>query len=299
MNLFNLNHYGGKSIKKTKKKKKYKQHLCSPKKNKYTLKFSCFTPRLMRKLKRLWDKKNPDDKIESNIRDYKAVWLELRKKIKHCDNEACWLKHECIKNNIPEYHWKKLFAPKKPASWKSKPNEWLDTFNIRDVMKQWEKKYDNFFFIGPSPIDYDTITGGSCVEDELCNFNLKETIEKGITKVGIIFNLDKHNQGGSHWVTVFLNIKKKKIYYFDSYAKNIPPQIWKFVKTVKKQGKKEGLDIKYKKIKLRHQYGESECGMYGLYFIITLLKNKPVSLFERKIIKDEEMLELRNAYFND
>ena len=61
-------------------------------------------------------------------------------------------------------------------------------------MKQWEKKYDNFFFIGPSPIDYDTITGGSCVEDELCNFNLKETMKKGITKVGVIFNLDKHNQ---------------------------------------------------------------------------------------------------------
>ena len=103
MNLFNLNHYGGKSIKKTKKKKKYKQHICSPKKNKYTLKFSCFTPRLMRKLKRLWDKKNPDDKIESNISDYKAVWLELRKKIKHCDNEACWLKHECIKHHHFEF----------------------------------------------------------------------------------------------------------------------------------------------------------------------------------------------------
>ena len=166
-------------------------------------------------------------------------------------------------------------------------------------MKQWEKKYNNFFFIGPSPIDYYTISEGSCVTDELCNFNLKKIMNKGITKVGVIFNLDKHNQEGSHWVTVFLNIKKKRIFYFDSYAKKIPKEIWKFVKMVKKQGKKEGIDIKYKKIQLRHQYEESECGMYGLYFIITLLKNKPVSIFERRIIRDEEMIELRNAYFND
>ena len=44
MNLFNLNHYGGKSIKKTKKKKKYKQHLCSPKKKQiYTQIFLLYT----------------------------------------------------------------------------------------------------------------------------------------------------------------------------------------------------------------------------------------------------------------
>ena len=48
MNLFNINHYGGKT---KKKKKKNIKNNCSPKKNKYTLKFSCFTPRLMRKLK--------------------------------------------------------------------------------------------------------------------------------------------------------------------------------------------------------------------------------------------------------
>ena len=294
MNIFNfLNN----SKKKT--KKKYKKYKCSPKKKKYTLKFTCFTPRLMRKLKRLWNNKNPDDKIFSKNRDYKGIWLELKKKMKNCNSEACWLKHECIKNNIPEYHWKKLFAPKKPKTWKSKPNEWLNNFNISDVMKQWEKKYDDFLFIGPSPIDYDTNLGNNCVTDELCNFNLRNLINKGITKVGIIFNLDKHNEGGSHWVTVFLNIKKKRIFYFDSYAKTIPKQILKFVKTVQKQGIKEGINIKYKSIKLRHQYGNSECGMYGLYFIITLLKNKPVSLFERKIIRDEEMLELRNEYFND
>jgi len=289
---------------KTKKnKKKFKTVKCSPKKNKYTLKFSCFTPRLMRKLRKIWNDKHPNNKIKSKLRDYKGIWNELQEKMsEECYDESCWLKKEFIKNKIPEYHWQKLFAPKKPKSWKKNPNEWLNTYDIRDVMNQWEKKYHNFKFIGPSPIDYDTTFSSlksDCVTKKLCSFNLKDYIDKDITKVGVIFNLDKHNQSGSHWVSVFLNIKKRRIFYFDSYAKPIPKQIFKFIKTVKKQGKKLDIDIRYKSIKLRHQYGNSECGMYGLYFIITLLKNKPVSLFERKIIRDKEMLELRNEYYND
>ena len=295
MNIFN-NYI---SKKKT-KKNKFKKHICSPKKKKYTLKYSCFTPRLMRKLRRIWNKKNPNNKITSEKNNYKGIWKELKNKMKNvCDNEACWLKHECIKNDIPEYHWNKLFAPKKPKSWKNNPNEWLSNFDISDVIKQWEKKYNNFYFIGPTPINYDTIVSGSCVEDELCNFNLKKIINKGINKVGIVFNLDKHDESGSHWVTVFLDIIKKKIYYFDSYAKRIPKEIKRFIDNVKKQGKKNNLNIKYKKIKLRHQYGYSECGMYGLYFLISLLNNIPVNYFEKDIIPDKEMLKLRNEYFND
>ena len=206
MNIFN-NYI---SKKKT-KKNNFKKHICSPKKKKYTLKYSCFTPRLMRKLRRIWNKKNPNNKIKSEKNNYKGIWKELKNKMKDvCHNEACLLKSEFIKNDIPEYHWNKLFAPKKPKSWKNKPNEWLSNFDIRDVIKQWEKKYNDFYFIGPTPINYDTHVEGSCVEDELCKFNLKKIINKGINKVGVIFNLDKHNESGSHWVTVFLDIIKKK-----------------------------------------------------------------------------------------
>ena len=38
-------------------------------------------------------------------------------------------------------------------------------------------------------------------------------IMKGKTNIGIIFNLDPHYKQGSHWVAVFIKVRKKEIYY--------------------------------------------------------------------------------------
>ena len=58
-------------------------------------------------------------------------------------------------------------------------------------MRQYEEKYPDFEFLGPSPIDFDTHKmHGECVWDELYKFSLKKTKDDGIKKVGIIFNLD-------------------------------------------------------------------------------------------------------------
>ena len=42
-------------------------------------------------------------------------------------------------------------------------------------MKQYEKKYNNFRFLGPSPINYDyLIYDNECVWNELCNLLFKK-----------------------------------------------------------------------------------------------------------------------------
>ena len=71
----------------------------------------------------------------------------------------------------------------------------------------------------------------------MCTFDLKSQIQSGKTKVGIIFNLDPHNKGGSHWVALFVDCKKHKIYYFDSYGDPIPERIMRLVKTIKEQAR--------------------------------------------------------------
>ena len=63
------------------------------------------------------------------------------------------------------------------------------------VMRQYEHTFKNFIFIGPSPIDYDTRKlFGTCVWEELCNFNLNEYIKKKKDKIGIIFNLSPSSE---------------------------------------------------------------------------------------------------------
>jgi hypothetical protein len=169
-------------------------------------------------------------------------------------------------------------------------------------MNQYEKKYKCFEFIGPSPIDYDTqVMYGECVWDELCKFDLKEQIKKGKTKIGIIFNLDPHYKGGSHWVSLFMNIKKGTIFYFDSAGDDIPKQITKFVNNVIDQGKKNDIFFVFdKNYPVEHQYGNTECGVYSLYFIVHMLEDKITGHYlKTHILKDSYIEKFRDIYFND
>lgn len=284
-----------------KKNNKFIKENCSPKNGK-RLRFTCYTKDGLFKLKEIWNVKHHDNKIKSN--SPKGIWKSLKYLMRNtCNKESCWLKHECTKNDIPSHMIKSNFAPKMPKEWKRKPTEWLNSLDIINIMKQWEKVYKQFRFIGPSPINYDDhLVNGECVWEELCHFNLKELINEGVEKVGIIFNLDKHDKSGSHWVSVFIDIVLKKIYYFDSYGDKQPRRIKRFINKISKQFKQLNMKVDYKLNKNRHQYSDSECGMYCLYFIIQLLKaNSSLLKFnslQYKKIPDKYMKKLRKRYFN-
>ena len=48
-----------------------------------------------------------------------------------------------------------------------------------------------------------------------------------------------------------------------------------------------------------HQEGNTECGMYSLYFIISLIEDTVnPNYFKSKKISDAEMENLRDRYFN-
>lgn len=289
--------YKNKSKNKTKNKtKKLKKMTCSPKKN--SLKYTCYTKKALFNLKNAWNKRHCDSKIYSD--NPKEIWIQLNKAMNStCHKESCWIKHQCIKNDINVKKMNKMFAPTSPKSWKKNKYEWLSTTDIEKVMKQWEKYDKTFRFLGASPLDYDKILyKNECVWNDLCNFNLKEELDKNYKKFGIVFNLDKHNKSGSHWVSVFIDTYKKHIYFFDSYGDPPPSRIMKFCKNVKKQAKK--LNQKYKIIhnKKRHQYKDGQCGMYSMYFIICLLKGDTFENINKNIIKDDKMSRFRNKYFN-
>ena len=288
--------------KRNKKKKKTRKLKikCAPKAKNETLPYTCYTAKGLHKIKNIWNKKHPDRKIKSNRP--RNIWRALQYALnKSCNRESCWLKQKFIKEDIDLETKEYTFAPEAPKEWKENPNEWLTSIDILEVMKQYERTYKCFDFIGPSPIDYDKhIAYGECVWEELCEFSLKKQLKEGKTKIGIVFNLDPHNKPGSHWIAMFIHTKKKEIYYLDSYGEKIPRQVKKFAKKVQKQSLKIGDKKEYKLIenKRRHQFSESECGMYSLYFIIQMLKGTTFKKFTSKRIKDNYMMKLRKIYFN-
>ena len=98
---------------------------------------------------------------------------------------------------------------------------------------------------------------------------------------------------------VDIHIKKGEIYYLDSYGEKIPKQINKFSNKVKKQANALNLPkFILHENKRRHQFSESECGMYSLYFIIQMLKNDNFKKFTKQRITDKYMKKLRKIYFN-
>ena len=281
---------------KNKTKKSFKADQCAPRNKFY---FTCYSTDALFKLKDKWNLRHEDNKIESN--DPQTIWKKLKYFMKNtCFRESCWLRQNFIKYKLDDELLHYTFAPKYPNEWKRKPNEWLSSEDILNVMHQYEKKFRNFEFMGPSPVDYNLKKyHGECVWDELCKFNLTNALKNNKKNVGIIFNLDKHYQSGSHWVAVFLSMDKKEIYYFDSYGDKPPSNILRFIKGIQKQGENLGLKIKYLYNNNRHQYGNSECGMYCLYFIISMLQyGGNFQHFLETKIPDKEVMDLRKVYFN-
>jgi hypothetical protein len=207
------------------------------------------------------------------------------------------------KNTKMEKELLKVFAPESPKEWKKNPNEWLSSLDIIQVMNQYEKKYKCFDFLGPSPIDYDTHQlNGECVWEELCHFDLSNQILKGKTKIGIIFNTDPHYKGGQHWISLFINVKKQTIFFFDSAGDEIPDQIKKFANNVCEQGNKLTKPIHFKfdqNFPVEHQYNNTECGVYSLFFIVHMLEDKiNGDYLKTHILKDKYIEKFRKIYYN-
>jgi hypothetical protein len=275
---------------------------CSPKDKNEIKNFTCYTDKTLFQLRDKWNLRHPYEKINTN--DTKEIHKILSNYLSDlCNKESCWLKQKHEFGKLDE-DFKDSFAPESPYEWKKNPNEWLSSIDIIKVMKQYEKAYKCFDFIGPTPIDFDKKKlYGECVWEELCNFDLKQQIKEGKTKIGIIFNTDPHDKRGKHWISMFINIKKGKIFFFDSVGDKAPDEIMNFVERIKTQGKQLKPKINFiydENHPVEHQYGNTECGVYSIFFIIHMLEDKLTEHYlKTHILKDEYMEKFRKIYFND
>ena len=225
-------------------------------------------------------------------------WMTRRTR---CRSERCWLEKVPMDGGKKKELVKQYFRPTMPDSWTNDPDEWLDSNNIGDVIKQYEEVYPHFKFYGTNPIDFaapdpynkEAAAQNKCLQDEICKMSLSDLKAQGKTKLGFVYNLDPSNKGGSHWIASFTDIPGHKTYYFDSYGMAPPPQIARFMRSLTLQDPKMKLAYNSR----RFQYGNSECGMYCLYFLIRMLKGENFRKFCRRAPRDHEVMELRKLLF--
>jgi len=281
----------------------YNKNHCSPKafnNNNNT----CLNRKLLEKLAVILNQNPNCEKIDKNSHDdelYKKISNNMSK-ISDCKSEHCWLTvqdivHKLKSNEIEEFN--EQFKPKMPEDWKSKPNEWLNTSDIDNVMEQYEKYDNEFEYLGAHPIDAQKCS----VSKEVCKINIKNLMKKNKNKIGIIFNTDYSTGPGEHWVSFYADLKgrnrKKKpgLYFFDSVADEPQKEIFDLVDRLKKQGKRNGIKLDFFYNDIQHQKKNTECGIYSLYFLISMLHNVDFKKFVKKIKNDEFMEKYRKIFY--
>lgn len=158
--------------------------------------------------------------------------------------------------------------------------------------------------------------------------------DKGIRKIATVFNLDCASGGGFHWTSLFIDMSKLKstgkatVEYFDSVGDHgvvgqrgprlDPPvhnnkkfkehrggygscsrvEIPQFLELLKEELVSMGAkDAQVVRNDYAHQKGDTECGVYALYFITQRLKGVPFDEFIINEMTDSDMNRLRKFFF--
>jgi hypothetical protein len=172
------------------------------------------------------------------------------------------------------------------------PIEWLNNFDIISIMKQYESSHPHFIFLGAVPAD--------CHEIETCGLygDIYEKIKKKHNNIGVVFNLDRSGQSGSHWVGIFIDTKKGKIYYCDSNGKPPNSSIQKFIDIfLECHYNKYGEKAEYACNSNKYQKDKSECGVYSCNFIIRMLSGESFESVINNPLTFTEINSCRNVYF--
>jgi hypothetical protein len=278
---------------------------CSPQFN--SNKDSCYTLKDLQEITKNYNKSLKNGKkIKVNQSKEKLYNSLIKANYNKCgDNEYCWLKQNYMLINKDVNKFLEKFRPERPNTWEDNPKQWLNTYNLVNVMTQYEKKYKNFKFLGVHPIDFAfKINNSTCISQNMCDLNINNLIKNKIYKIGNIFNLDKHYQSGSHWVSLFANINPKSknygIFYYDSNGNGAPAEVKNFAsKLINDNLKLSNKKLKFYQNNIKHQFKNSECGIFSLHFIDQSLKNISFDKFiNNKNLTDESMFKLRNKFFN-
>lgn len=252
--------------------------------------------------------KSSTNKIKVSV-SKKAIVRQFKEKLgAMCGTaEHCWVQQDFVSSQTRNKILNKAFRPLKPKEWYKNRKTWLNTYDIQKVMKQYEEKYKDFWFIGVFPIDFnEKDEHGYCVAPEMCSFDVSSVIDKKKKRFGMVLNLDRHDQSGSHWVAVYCGLDPKKsnfgIYYYDSVAYPPPKQVAMFMKLVEKQvnqmyGKDVGKRFAMRYNKIQKQFDNYDCGVFSEVFLTQVLKRIPFDDVCRRMKTDREINMLRDVLY--
>jgi hypothetical protein len=252
---------------------------------------SVFDEQEIKRLCEVYNREHPRETPINCDKSAEDIWRDLQHRLgAKCKTGRA----ECIVSSL-------LRRPRAPKEWTLNREEWLSSDDIDAVEKNYMDVFADYAYIGTVPMDFDLQDETrKCLVSTLCSLKLPDMVKKGKERIGIVINTDPHDGPGQHWVAVFCDLRREleypRVTYFDSYAHKPEPEIKILMKRWAEQWDATGVHANPMKLtfnKTRHQYKDSECGMYCLYFHYACLMNIPMD--ER--MPDDVINAFRNLLF--
>jgi len=279
----------------------FKESHCSPGNDNNGI--SCLDEKLILKIARILNKNNYKIDLNDDINKIHKNISKILKNISKSNYEESWRDINLITNNLNNRDIKKLndsFKPNKPDEWDNNKNTWLTNVDIDNVLKQYNNKYNDYYYHGALPVDFDVEeSNGDCLVDNLCKFDINKLEKDGKKKIAMVFNTDPHNKSGEHWISLYIdcvgkNIGQPCIYFFDSVGDPPPKEIKDFIDDTRKSSNK---NYTYIENDVEHQSGNTECGVYCLHFLDYMINGGNFMKYIKNKKNDKFMEKYRTIFF--
>ncbi len=267
--------------------------------------YTCLSHEQLRKIAQLYNRNHPEQEINVNL-PMENLYDELMNRNPECQGkgDACLIERCYVRNNSIYDEVNQALLPIRPK----KSNAWLSTEDIDQYLERLMKLHSDFIAFRPVPIDFAKPMVGcqyiERLEQKFClhNLDLNRIYKQGIRKIGIVYNTDPSTKKGQHWIALFIDLNKREINYWDSYGQcPAPPEIVDFINVLKPQApnvyKNKSAKFTVNCNTIRHQYGDTECGVYCLNFIQKSVDNVDFYQIISNVIDDERMNRMRDNFF--
>ena len=158
----------------------------------------------------------------------------------------------------------------------------LTTQDFFNILEQYETAYPDFRALGAVPANFCDLT----YTKEVCRLSLRQMLTAGKRRAAVVFNTDPGHRGGQHWVMLWIDTTRPTtdIAYFDSEAEPPAPEIKALMerlhaeaRRMHAQGKLPAPRSPRNAVRVRHQRGGRECGIYCIFFVDALLRGTPIA----------------------
>lgn len=245
------------------------------------------------------------------------LWHQVNDRLSDvCTDEHCWASKVRNGRQIASV----AFRPPMSKSMRNNPTQWLSTSDISSVMKQYETAFKGFRFIGPVAIDFmsplnsqsrsrfGSSISSKCVSEELCRMDLTEWWRQGVRQIGVVFNMDAHDMPGSHWVALHCSLVRNEVCYYDSYGVAPCAEIYALIDRLVEQsgalhklalGDANREPMKVRINSTRHQFRNTECGVYAMYFLMHMTEGMDFDTFTNEYgLTDAQVNRYRSYFYN-